>query len=111
MPKPKAYIPIAVTFGMFSFLLAAAFECSAPDFWALRSTKCFDQVGTDPQSSIQRADRFPDRLLDCVWTVRYNHRDLLIGYPASRHNVPADAERGEGKINHCSLHADLVSTA
>jgi len=43
-PKPMLYIPAAVTSGMLAFLFAAAFECHGPDFWAIRSTKCFNQV-------------------------------------------------------------------
>ena len=51
MPKPKVYVPAVVTCGMVGFLFAAAFECNAPDFWAIRSGKCFDQVGIQVQIS------------------------------------------------------------
>jgi hypothetical protein len=43
-PKPKLYVPAVVMSGMLGFLFAAAFECNAPDFWAIRSGKCFNQV-------------------------------------------------------------------
>ena len=47
MPKPKLYIPVVVTCGMMGFLFATAFECKGPDFWAIRSGKCFDQVRSE----------------------------------------------------------------
>lgn len=50
-PKPKLYIPAVVTSGMLGFLFAASFECNAPDFWAIRSGKCFNQVSLGVQTS------------------------------------------------------------
>jgi hypothetical protein len=49
-PKPKLYVPAVVMSGMLGFLFAAAFECNAPDFWAIRSGKCFNQVSLRVQT-------------------------------------------------------------
>jgi hypothetical protein len=111
MPKPKFYIPAVVTCGMTGFLFAAAFECAAPDFWAIRSGKCFDRVRTAAHSSVTSTKKPIDSFLDYVRRVRYHHRSLLDDYPDSRDNVSADAENGKNKAARCSRNAATVSTA
>ena len=109
-PKPKFYIPAVVTCGMLGFLFAAAFECHAPDFWAIRSGQCFDQVGIKVQSSVTCTKRSSDSLLDCLWSVRRCHRHILYGHFDSYHHVPADAERSKDEAARCSRNAVPVSS-
>jgi hypothetical protein len=109
-PKPKLYIPAVVTSGMLGFIFAAAFECNAPDFWAIRSGKCFNQVSLGVQTSVMCTKTSLDSLLGCVWCLRYNHRSVFDGRPDYRHHGSADAERSEDEVAYCSRNTAPVST-
>lgn len=109
VPKPKVYIPIGVTCGMFAFLLAAAFECNGPDFWALRDGKCFDRVGTEASNIVHSANRPSDDLLDLLWYIRYCYRSLFGDDPYSCDDVSTNAGSSKDEINCRSQHTALVS--
>ena len=109
-PMPMLYIPAAVTSGMLAFLFAATFECNGPDFWAIHSTKCFNQVSHGvPRPPLRVLKRSLDSLLDCVWCLRYNHRSVFDDHPDSCHHGSADAERSEDEVAHCSRNTAPVS--